>query len=302
MRFSAWPGTEAPWSELLSLARHLEATGWDGIWLRDHFMPHQGDTTVPFNEAWSTLAAIAATVPRVRLGVLVTGNTYRHPVVLAKMAATIDVISGGRLVLGIGGAWQESEHVAYGIPFYTVGERLRRMEEACQIITSLFENEKTTFEGRYYQLKDAPLSPKPLQRPRPPLLVGGRGEKVTLRIAAQYADEWNVGGTPEVYAHKSSVLEKHCADVGRDPSEIKRSVGAFYLVTDDPVEIDNIDRSGFGTMDLFAGTADEIKAVVKRYDELGVDELVVTSVNVGDPVAEQEHYDRFIQQVAPAFR
>ena len=157
MLFSAWPSTTNSWSELLSLIQNIEATGWDGIWLSDHFMPDEGDNTGEYNEAWTTLAALAATVPRVRLGVLVSGNTYRHPAVLAKMAATVDIISGGRLVLGLGAAWQKNEHVAFGIPFYTVSERLRRIEEACQVIRSLFDNVNTTFQGRYYQLKDAPL-------------------------------------------------------------------------------------------------------------------------------------------------
>ena len=217
MKFSAWPGSATKWESLLDLCQHVERTGWDGLWIADHFMPNQEDTSGPTQEAWTLLAAIAAVVPRVRIGTLVTGNTYRHPTVLAKQAAQVDVISGGRLVLGLGAAWQQNEHEAYGIDFHTVGERMRRLEEAVQIIRSLFEHDQTTFEGRYYRVKNAPLNPKPVRRPRPPILIGGGGEKVTMRIAAQYADEWNVWGTPEVLAQKGKVLEQHCADLGRDP-------------------------------------------------------------------------------------
>ena len=127
-----------PWADLLEMALHVEATGWDGIWYADHFMPNGDDTSAPRAESWTTIAALAAAVPRVRLGPLVTGNTYRHPAVLAKMAATIDHISGGRVVLGLGAGWQENEHLAYGIPFHTLGERLRRLDEACRVIKALY--------------------------------------------------------------------------------------------------------------------------------------------------------------------
>ena len=146
MKFSAWLGSATKWEELLDLSTYVEQKGWDGLWIADHFMPNQADTSGPTGEAWTILAAIAARVPRVRIGSLVTGNTYRQPPVLAKQAAQVDIISGGRLVLGIGAAWQENEHEAYGIPFSTVGGRLRRLEESVQIIKSLFANEKTTFK------------------------------------------------------------------------------------------------------------------------------------------------------------
>jgi alkanesulfonate monooxygenase SsuD/methylene tetrahydromethanopterin reductase-like flavin-dependent oxidoreductase (luciferase family) len=137
MRFSVWPNAAGSWEDLLDIARHAEATGWDGIWIADHFMPNTADAVGPTNECWTTVAALAASVPRVRLGTLVTGNTYRHPAVLAKMAANVDMISGGRLVLGLGSGWQENEHSAYGIPFHTIGGRLNRLDEACQVIRSL---------------------------------------------------------------------------------------------------------------------------------------------------------------------
>lgn len=301
MRFSVYASWTMPWNDLLGLARHVEASGWDGIWLSDHFMPLRGDPTGPYNEAWTTLAALAATVPRVRLGALVSGNTYRHPAVLAKMAASVDDISGGRLVLGLGGAWQESEHTAYGIPFYTVGQRLRRLEEACQVVLGLLENDTTTFEGRYYQLLDAPLSPKSVQRPRMPLMIGGAGEKVTLRIAAKYADEWNVVGTPEVFARKSGILDRHCADIGRDPSEIERSAWATFVVSDDPDIEENLDNTRI-RRPVIPATADKMKLFVQQYIDAGATELVCSPINLGILDLEREQYDILMREVISEFR
>ena len=224
MRFSYWPSPTQPWSEVLHLAQHVERKGYYGVWYADHFMPNEGDVSTPWNESWTMIAALAAAVPRLRVGPLVSGNTYRHPAVLAKMAATIDHVSGGRVVLGLGAGWQENEHRAYGIEFSTVGGRLARLDEACQVIKGLFTQPRTTFQGKYYQLTDAPLEPKPAQQPLP-LLVGGGGEKVTLRIAAKYADEWNVWGDPATLRHKMEVLDRHCESLGRDP-EVDQALGA----------------------------------------------------------------------------
>ncbi|MEE9281993.1 MAG: LLM class F420-dependent oxidoreductase [Myxococcota bacterium] len=300
MRFSFWPGPAQPWSEVLELARHVEATGWDGIWYADHFMPNAADTSGPWNEAWTVLSALAAAVPRIRIGPLVTGNTYRHPAVLAKMAATVDQISEGRLVLGLGSGWQENEHAAYGIPFYTTGDRLRRLEEACQVIRSLFSEEKSDFDGKYYQLEDAPLEPKPVQQPLP-LLIGGGGEKVTLRIAARYADEWNTWGDVATLVHKMEVLERHCAEVGRDPVEIQRSAVAMLFLSDDARFIEQV-RGGGGGRPMIAGNAEEVAQVVKDYAEAGVDELVIPDFNLGPRERKVAILDRFIREVAPVAR
>ncbi|MBM3140088.1 MAG: LLM class F420-dependent oxidoreductase [Chloroflexi bacterium] len=301
MRFSAWPGSATKWEGLLDLCRHVERTGWDGLWVADHFMPNQADTSGPVQEVWTVLAAIGATVPRVRIGSLVSGNTYRNPAVLAKQAAQVDIVSGGRLVLGIGAAWQENEHTAYGIPFYTVGGRLRRLEEAVQIIKSLFTEEQTTFKGRYYELVDAPLAPKPVQRPHPPILIGGGGEQVTLRLAAQYADEWNVWGAPEVLKQKGEVLERHCEAVGRDPKSIRRSANALVFLMDDPKALEAARARG-GRQAIFGNVA-ELQETMGRYVEAGVDELIVPDFNLGREVGQRkEAYDRFIEEVAPAFR
>lgn len=194
-------------------------------WLFDHFNPIFSDVNGPCFEGWTMLAAMAAQTSRIRIGQMVTGNTYRHPAVLAHMAATIDVISGGRLDLGIGAGWNEYEHSSMGIPLYAPGERIRRFGEACEIIRRLFTQHLTDFDGRYYQLKEARLEPKPIQKPYPPFVIGGGGEQLTLRIVAQYAQVWNFAGGPvENFTHKAEVLRRHCAEVGRDPAEIQLSV------------------------------------------------------------------------------
>jgi len=194
-------------------------------WLFDHFMPLGNDPTGPCLEGWTLLSAYAALTKRLRIGLMVTGNTYRHPAVLANMAATVDVISNGRLDFGIGAGWNELEHTAYGIPLYEPGERIKRMGEACEVFRLLWTETVPDFNGNYYQLKGAYCEPKPVQKPYPPITIGGGGEQLTLRMVAKYADIWNMPGGPvEVFKHKSEVLDGHCAKIGRDPSTIERSI------------------------------------------------------------------------------
>jgi F420-dependent oxidoreductase-like protein len=194
-------------------------------WLFDHFMPIIGDPTGPCLEGWTLITAFAALTKRLRVGLMVTGNTYRHPAVLANMGATVDIVSGGRLDLGIGAGWNEREHHAYGIPMYTTAERIRRLGEACEVIRRMWTEFSPAFEGRYYQLKDAYCEPKPIQKPHPPFVIGGSGEQLTLRVVARYADIWNfVGGSVDDFKHKNEVLNQHCAAIGRDPATIQRSI------------------------------------------------------------------------------
>lgn len=193
-------------------------------WTFDHFYPIFSDSTGPCLEGWITLTALAQATTRLRVGVLVTGIHYRHPAVLANMAAALDIVSGGRLELGIGAGWNEEESGAYGIELGSIKDRFDRFEEACQVLQSLLSKESTTFDGKFYQLKDARNEPKGPQQPHPPICIGGSGEKRTLRITAKYADHWNfVGGPPEEFARKRDVLASHCADIGRDPAEISLS-------------------------------------------------------------------------------
>jgi F420-dependent oxidoreductase-like protein len=300
MRFSYWANNAQPWDHLIDAARHVEATGWDGIWCADHFMPAGGDDTEPYHECWTLLAALGAAVPRVRIGPLVTGNTYRNPAVLAKMAATVDHVSGGRLVLGLGAGWQENEHRAYGIDYATVGRRLDRLEEACEIITALFAADHTTFEGREYTVVDAPLSPKPVQDPVP-LLIGGGGEQRTLRIAARFAHEWNVWGTPEHLAQKGEVLARRCDEIGRDPAEIRHSTQALLYLSDDEAWLAERRQRDIGRPTI-VGTPAEVVEIVAAYRDAGVDELIVPDWNLNDLSRRKDVLDRFITEVAPAFR
>ena len=300
MRFSFWPGAGQPWTEIQSAAQHAERTGWDGVWFADHFMPFEGDSTLPIQECWTVLAGLAASVPRVRLGSIVTGNTYRHPAVLAKQVATVDQISGGRVTLGLGAAWQESEHAAYGIEYPTARGRLDRLDEACAVITSLLREERTTFTGRHYQLVDAPLSPKPVQE-HLPLMVGGGGEQRTLRIAARWADMWNVWGTPELLAHKCSVLDRHCVDLGRDPASIGRSANALLVISTDPAWVAARRDRPYGRATI-VGTPPEVVDIVGQYRDVGISELILPDFTLPDPARKRDALDLFITEVAPHFR
>jgi len=198
-------------------------------WTFDHFYPIFADSAGPCLEGWITLTALAQATRRLRLGTLVTGIHYRHPAVLANMAATLDIVSGGRLELGIGAGWNQEESGAYGIELGTPRERSDRFEEACEVITGLLTQELTTFSGHYYRLTEARCEPKPVQRPHPPICIGGSGEKRTLRTAARFAQHWNfVGGTVEQFTHAKDVLHQHCADIGRDPAEILLSSHVAY--------------------------------------------------------------------------
>ncbi len=210
------------WSGMLAVWQAADGIDiFESGWTFDHFYPIFSDSTGPCLEGWTTLTALAQATTRLRLGTLVTGIHYRHPAVLANMAAALDVISNGRLEFGIGAGWNEEESGAYGIELGTIKERFDRFEEACQVLTSLLSQEITDFDGRYYQLSGARNEPKGPQRPHPPICIGGNGEKRTLRITARYAQHWNfVGGPPELFARKRDVLAAHCADIGRDAKEI----------------------------------------------------------------------------------
>jgi F420-dependent oxidoreductase-like protein len=213
---------------MLAVWQEVDQTeAFEHAWLFDHFNPIQGDLDGPCFEGWTLLSALAAQTSRLRLGLMVAGNTYRHPAVHAHMAATVDVISNGRLEFGVGAGWNEYEHQSMGIPLYTPGERIRRLGEACEITRRLWTQPLTDFDGRYYQLAQARLEPKPVQKPYPPIVIGGGGEQLTLRVVAQHADIWNsTTADVEEFQHKVRVLHEHCAAVGRDPAQIELSVQA----------------------------------------------------------------------------
>ena len=225
-------------ADLRAVWRIADEAGFDHLWAFDHLNPIFADVTGDIFEGMTLLAAMAEATSRVRIGLMVTANTYRHPGLLAKMATTIDHLSGGRLEFGIGASGAEAEHTMLGIPFFTPGERIRRLGEALTVCRRLWTEARVSFDGRYYTLTDAVANPKPLQRPHPPIWVGGAGERLTLRVVAEHADVWNVIGPVEDVVHKSSVLDRHCADIGRDPAEIKRSVQPRFDHTDPAAMID----------------------------------------------------------------
>jgi F420-dependent oxidoreductase-like protein len=212
---TTWPDMLAVWTA----ADDIEV--FESGWTFDHFYPIFSDSAGPCLEGWVTLTALAQATKRLRLGTLVTGIHYRHPAVLANMAATLDIVSGGRLEIGVGAGWNEEESGAYGIPLGSARERSDRFEEACDVLVGLLSDDTTSLDGEYFHLTDARCNPKPLQRPHPPICIGGSGERRTLRTAARIAQHWNfVGGPLEEFVHKRDVLHEHCAAIGRDPSEI----------------------------------------------------------------------------------
>lgn len=293
-----WPGTQQPWPDILEVARHAELSGWDRVYVADHFMSNDDEAAGPMLECWAVVTALAAAVPRVGIGTLVCGNTYRHPAVLANQAATADVVSGGRIILGLGAGWQQNEHDRYGIELYGTKERLDRFAEACAIVRSLTTQERTTFHGEHYRLTDAPLEPKPVGPL--PLLVGGGGEKRTLRIAAEHAQEWNVWSTPQVFTHKSAVLDRHCHDIGRDPAEIRRSTQALLFLSEDESYLRRIREGDVGRASI-VGTPSEVVDIVGDYRDAGVDELIVPDFTLGAGTRRSDTLDLFKEQVAVHF-
>ena len=220
------------------IMRATEDLGYESLWRSDHFFSLSGHPERNCIETWVSLTLAATETRRVRFGALVSSMTFRHPALLARMAASVDQLSGGRLEVGIGAGWNVPEHEAFGLPFPSVKERMDRLEEGIQVMLALWGDGKANVDGKYYQLKDAEAHPKPAQRPHPTLVVGGSGEKRTLLIAAKYADDWN-GGAPTVegYRHKLEVLRQHCEHVGRDPAQIAHSRMLAFLIGRNDAEL-----------------------------------------------------------------
>jgi F420-dependent oxidoreductase-like protein len=226
------------WADLLAACRAVEAAGWDSLWVDDHLLADEGDSRDPKLEGWTTLAALAVLTERVRLGLLVGANTFRNPGLTAKLATTLDQLSNGRVVLGIGGGWYEREHDAFGLDFGSgFGERLDRLDEAVGLIRRLLDGETVTHEGRFYTMREAVCEPRPVQ-PRLPILIGGSGPTKTLRTTAKYADLWNAYGTPGRIAATSEILAQRCAEEGRPFEDIERTVTTHAVIRDTPAEAD----------------------------------------------------------------
>ena len=279
LRFGLKLSQNATIDTLTTIWGIADDSGFDHCWNMDHFASLGGDDTLDIFEAWTLLAGMAARTTRTRVGCSVTGNTYRHPAVLAKAAVTVDHLSGGRLEFGIGAGWAENEHTMLGLPFGTARDRADWLEEALPIIRSLWTQPRTTFTGKHYLLAEAVAEPKPVQTPHPPIWIGGVGRRRTLRMAAEHAAVWNApGGSPEEVTELSAVLDGHCADVGRDPAEIRRSVQIRV-----PADV--------------AGLVDQVAG----FTAVGVTEIIL--IVAADPVAQAERVAALLPELrglAPA--
>jgi F420-dependent oxidoreductase-like protein len=266
---------------VVDLAVAAEESGYHSVWVMDHFyqLPALGGADQPMLEAYTVLGALGARTARVKLGTLVTGVTYRNPALLAKMVTTLDIITAGRAMLGIGAAWYEEEHEGLGVDFPPVPERMARLEEAVQICRAMFAQERPSFDGTYYRIAEARNLPRPVQPGGPPILIGGGGEKRTLRLVARYADFCNITGDAATIRHKLSVLAEHCRSVGRDRSEITASRLATLVVTNSAEETASTwdflrsavgdDASAFNV-----GTESEIISQIEELAEAGVDYFI----------------------------
>lgn len=257
LRFGICTDQNLPWEELVRRWQLYEKLGFDSVWDCDHYVqpsrPHG-----PYFEGWTLLAGLAAVTKRIRIGVLVSCNTFRHPALLAKEAVTVDHISNGRLELGLGAGWYEPEHQMFGIPFPPAAELVGRFEEAVEIIDRLMRTEEVSFDGRYYKLSNAEFRPGPVQKPRPPLTIGAHGPRM-LKLCAKYADAWNSFGSVAEVRDRNRVLDQKCIEVGRDPKSIVRSL--YFWVA----------RAGLDPWE----SVDAFQEMVGSYREAGINEFIV---------------------------
>jgi F420-dependent oxidoreductase-like protein len=281
-----------------NLATKAENLGFDSFWVMDHLhqIPSVGKQEDPMLEGWTTISVLAGITSKIKLGTLVTGIIYRHPSVLAKIGATLDVLSKGRLFMGIGAGWNQEESIAYGIPFPSNKERLLRLEEAIQIIRKMWTEEEsapTIFNGKYYQIKNAYCNPKPLQKPSPPIMVGGSGERYTLKIVAKYADACNLFGSLETVKRKLDILREHCKSVGRDYDSILKTKLAFIIIDNDKEilqkRVQQIISSGIPAERvrefIIYGTPEDVLKQVELLEEVGVQYLIADLEPYREPEA-----------------
>jgi F420-dependent oxidoreductase-like protein len=268
------------WETTVERWRYFESLGFDSLWDCDH-LQQPSRPQGPYFEGWTLLAALAASTTRVRIGVLVSSNTFRHPALLAKQAATIDHVSGGRVEVGLGAGWFEEEHERFGLAFPEPSERVAQFREAVQVIDLLLRQDVSSFDGEHYQLREAPFRPAPIQRPRPPLTLGAHRRHM-LRIVAEYADRWNSHASVDEMRERNAILDEHCAAIGRDPGQIVRSLyGWAKLMPADP----------WSSVDAFGD-------VVGRYAEVGIQEFILDA-----PGAEQfAVLERLATEAIPALR
>jgi F420-dependent oxidoreductase-like protein len=304
IRFGIHAGPQGKsFEQFLELWQRADELDYDWVSVFDHFMPIYGDPDGGCFEGVTMMAALAAHTTKVRVGMLVTGVTYRHPAVAANMAATIDHISGGRCEYGVGAAWFEKEHDQYGIPFPRIGVRMDMLDEACRVMRGLWSKDhKFSFEGKHYQLKDAQMDPKPVQE-HMPLVIGGSGEKRTLRIVAEHGDVWNsFFGDIEVFQHKLDVLAQHCSDVGRDPADIRKSVTFRAMLAEDEAGVaerrKELEAAGPSRFTWFVGTPEQLVEEMKPWVERGAGDFLLGASAPWD----FQTIELVAKQVAPALR
>jgi F420-dependent oxidoreductase-like protein len=301
------PPQNTTFAEMRDTWKLIDQLGYDTAWTFDHFFPILSDPSGPCFEGWVSLTALMAATSRVKAGILVTGNTYRNPAVLASMGKTLDHASDGRLIMGIGAGWFEQEHTAYDVPFYTVGERIRRLDEACEIIKRLWTEKQVTFDGRYYHVRDAYCEPKPVQKPHPPIMIGGGGEKLTLRVVAKHADIWNTFGPPQVFRDKLSVLRAHCKAVVRNIDEIEVSWAGSAAITQSREQKEAVVQAiskAFGRSPedvepgLLIGPAEEIRDRIAKLIEAGVTHFIL----IASAPFNHDMLRQFAEDVIPHFK
>ena len=277
------------WAELRDACLAVERAGWESLWLDDHLLSDEASWEDPKLEGWASLNAVASLTSRARLGLLVSSTTFRNPGLIAKLATTLDHVSAGRAVLGLGGGWFDREHDAFGIDFGSgFGERLDRLDEATMLIRRLIDGERVTHRGRFFEMHDALCLPRPVQS-RLPILIGGSGKTKTLRTTARYADVWNAYGSPERFEELGEVLEERCAEEGRDPGEIERTVTTHSVIRDTPPAAMEVWRETARVHDLdgklgsdgtdrgltFGGPPADFAELVQRYARAGLDEVIL---------------------------
>ena len=295
------------WREILDVWTAADSWGYDSLWLFDHFYPIFSDPAGPCHEGWTMLAALAHSTRLARVGHLVTGNTYRNPCVLAKMAVTVDHISAGRLNLGIGAGWFELEHNSFGIEYPPIAPRLRALDESCRIIRRMMRGESVTFEGRHYRVTDAHAEPRPVQDGGPPIMIGGAGRRVLLRIVAEHADMWNSFGSPAMMKELVDVIRGHGDRIGRDTDAIEKSVALPLCYSTNQERQSSACRAlarMYGTSEsearerMMIGTMDQCLETIDRYRSVGVTHFIF--LNLGPLLLDE--LQAFAEEVAPAAR
>src|SRR5438132_9177403 len=301
------PNQNVAWDDLLAAWKEAEALGFDSAWVFDHFIPIFGNQDGPCLEGWTMLAALAAETHRLRIGVLVTGNTYRNPALLAKMATTVDQVSHGRLILGIGAGWFERDHAAYGFAFGSPHERARKLAEALQVITKLWSEDHPSFAGKYYQLDKAPFAPQNVQKPHPPIVIGGQGKRWIVPLVARYADGWNAvsGVTPDGMRERRAIIEAECRRIGRSPCPSEVSVLLpLIAITDIPLA-GPVVRLGARAVvkkevarSILADSSGAIRDRIREFADGGATESILSL----RPPFDRGLLRRFAQDVMPAFK